>query len=90
MAKKLPIRQCAACREKHTKNEMARVVRSPEGEVLFDKTGKAQGRGCYICLRETCLARAVKTRALARALECDIPGHIWDELENAVKEGKNE
>ena len=69
MPKKIPMRQCLGCREMKPKKELIRVVRTPEGEVLLDPTGRRNGRGAYLCCKKECLARAVKTRALERALE---------------------
>ena len=69
MQKKIPMRMCVACREKQPKKELLRVVRSPEGEVSIDRTGRKNGRGAYICGRIECFEKAVKTRALDRALE---------------------
>ncbi|MEA4921000.1 MAG: YlxR family protein [Clostridiaceae bacterium] len=82
MPKKIPVRQCVACRQKKEKNALARVVRTPEGEVLYDAKGKISGRGAYICKDIKCLEKAVKSRALARALECDIPDEAFEELKH--------
>lgn len=80
MPKKIPVRQCVACRQKKEKYALARVVRTPEGEVLYDAKGKISGRGAYICKDIKCLEKAVKSRALARALDCDIPDEAFEEL----------
>ena len=73
MQKKIPMRQCLGCREMKPKRELLRVVRSPEGEVAFDARGKLPGRGAYVCPNPDCFKKAVKTRALDRALEVKIP-----------------
>ena len=69
MMKKIPLRMCVACREMKPKKELIRVVRIPEGEVVADLTGRKNGRGAYLCRSEACFNKAVKTRALDRALE---------------------
>lgn len=86
MAKKIPVRQCAACRRHAPKPELARVVRTPEGQVVYDPRGKAAGRGAYICKTVACLEKAVKTRALARALETAIDADIYETLRQQMEE----
>jgi hypothetical protein len=71
---------CVACREMRPKREMARVVRTPGGEVRLDPTGKAAGRGAYVDPREVCLDVAERQRRLQQALEVEIPAAVWDEL----------
>ncbi|MBQ3091247.1 MAG: YlxR family protein [Clostridia bacterium] len=90
MPKKTPMRQCAACREKKEKYALARVVRTPSGEVLYDAKGKVSGRGAYICKDLKCLEKAVKSRALARALECDIPDEAFAELRRQFEQQEME
>ena len=80
MQKKIPMRQCVGCREMKPKKELVRVVRSPEGEISLDFRGKAPGRGAYLCANTECLKKAIRSKALARALEVEIPQEIYDEL----------
>ena len=80
MQKKIPMRQCVGCREMKAKKELVRVVRSPEGEISLDFRGKAPGRGAYVCPQAECLMRAIKSRALERGLDCQIPQEIYDQL----------
>ena len=80
MQKKIPMRQCVGCREMKAKKELVRVVRSPEGEISLDFPGKAPGRGAYVCPQAECLRRAIKSRALERGLDCQIPQEIYDQL----------
>ena len=80
MQKKNPLRQCVGCREMKAKKELVRVVRSPEGEISLDFRGKAPGRGAYVCPQAECLRRAIKSRALERGLDCQIPQEIYDQL----------
>ena len=80
MQKKIPMRQCVGCREMKAKKELVRVVRSPEGEMSLAFRGKAPGRGAYVCPQAECLRRAIKSRALERGLDCQIPQEIYDQL----------
>ena len=80
MQKKIPMRQCVGCREMKAKKELVRVVRSPEGEISLDFRGKAPGRGAYVCPQAECLRRAIRSRALERGLDCQIPQEIYDQL----------
>ena len=80
MPKKIPLRQCLGCREMKPKKELLRVVRSPEGAVSLDLRGKASGRGAYVCPNTDCLKRAIKSKALSRAFDTDIPQMVYDSL----------
>ena len=80
MPKTIPLRQCLGCREQKPKKELIRVVRSPEGEVSLDFRGKAPGRGAYLCRDMACLKKALKSRALDRALNVPIPEEIQSRL----------
>ena len=84
MAKKVPMRMCVGCREMKPKKELLRIVRSPEGEVSLDRTGKASGRGAYICGSEECLAKAQKTKALERALEHSVGDEVFVRLHSEI------
>ena len=86
MQKKIPMRQCLGCREMKPKRELLRVVRSPEGEVAFDARGKLPGRGAYVCPNPDCFKKAVKTRALDRALEVKIPDEVMERLAGLLEE----
>ena len=90
MPKKIPIRQCVACREHREKPLLARVVRTPEGAVVYDSRGKVPGRGAYLCPNEACLEKAVKSRALARALETEITPEIYETLRRQMEEEGSE
>ena len=69
MQKKIPMRMCVACREMRPKKELLRIVRTADGTVEVDRTGKKNGRGAYLCAREECLNKALTIRALNRALD---------------------
>jgi len=70
--RKIPMRMCVGCREMKPKKELLRAVRSPEGEVSLDTTGKKAGRGAYVCYNAECLKKALKQRQLDRALEAHL------------------
>lgn len=73
--KHVPQRMCITCREKSAKRILTRVVRSPEGRVFIDPSGKANGRGAYLCDNRRCWERALETNSLSRALNIEIdPG----------------
>lgn len=75
--KKIPERKCMGCNEKRPKKELVRVVRTPQGEVLLDVTGKKSGRGAYICPNVSCYEKALKTKRLERCLEVEIPSEVY-------------
>lgn len=79
--RKLPQRQCVGCRTMKDKKELIRIVKTPEGQIVADATGKKSGRGAYICPNPECLRRARKARALERAFDTAIPAEIYDALE---------
>jgi len=85
MAKKIPLRQCLGCREMKPKNELIRVVKSPEGEVSADFTGKKPGRGAYVCGDANCFKRVIKSNALARAFKTQIPAETIEEIQNQIE-----
>ena len=80
MQKKIPQRQCMGCRERKNKRDMIRVVRTTEGTVSLDFSGKLNGRGAYVCPDAACLQKARKTRSLERCLEVEIPEDVYDRL----------
>lgn len=82
--KKIPERQCMGCNGRFPKGELIRVVRSPEGEISLDLTGKKSGRGAYICKSAACLARARKNKRIERNLEVEIPPEIYDKMEEEL------
>ena len=84
MQRKIPVRMCTGCRQKSPKKQLVRVVRSPDGDISIDPTGKKSGRGAYICRSVECLRRSQKTRALQRALECDIDPVIFEKLQEEL------
>ncbi|MCF7935395.1 MAG: YlxR family protein [Synergistales bacterium] len=73
-------RTCAGCGSEHSKKEMIRIVRTPQGEVRIDPTGKAPGRGTYLCRDPECVRKARKRKALARALKTGVPQEVYNIL----------
>ena len=82
--RKIPMRMCVGCREMKPKAQLLRLVRPQEGEVRIDRTGKAPGRGAYVCDRIECLRKAQKSRALERALEKPIEAEVFEQLERQI------
>ena len=82
--KKIPERKCVGCNERKPKNELVRVLRTPEGEIQIDRTGKKSGRGAYLCRSTACFAKAIKARRLQTALECEIPDNIIGAIEKEL------
>ena len=89
MQKKIPQRQCMGCRERMDKKELIRVVRTPEGNVQLDFSGKLNGRGAYICPNVECLKKVQKSKALERSLETAIPDAVYDRLCKELEVGAN-
>lgn len=90
MAKKISLRQCVGCGEMRDKKEMMRVLRSVEGAVFLDMTGRKNGRGAYLCKQRECLAKARKNRGLDRSFKQRIPDEVYETLEKAFEEGGHE
>lgn len=84
--KKRPQRKCVGCGEMKDKRELVRIVRSPEGELSLDLTGRKNGRGAYVCRSLTCLQKARKARRAERSLSCDIPEEVYDRMEEELRQ----
>ena len=84
-AKKIPMRQCLGCREHKPKRELFRIVRSPEGQVSLDRSGRINGRGAYLCRNPEGLRRALKAKALERAFETAVPDEVLERLESELE-----
>ena len=82
--RKIPMRMCVGCREMKPKAQLLRVVKPQDGDAHIDRTGKAQGRGAYVCGQIECLRKARKSRALERALEAQIDAAVFDQLEAQI------
>ncbi len=88
--RKIPMRMCVGCREMKEKRDLIRVVRSPEGEVSLDPTGKKPGRGAYVCRQGECLQRAIKQRQLERQLQTALSPEVSQGLNDALSALKAE
>lgn len=84
--KKIPQRTCIGCKEKKDKKDLIRIVKDKDGNITLDRTGRANGRGAYICDNIQCLKKAIKTKALARNFEMNIDETVYDELRGVISE----
>ncbi|MFA5523361.1 MAG: YlxR family protein [Tissierellales bacterium] len=78
--KKIPLRKCLGCSEGKPKGELIRIVKNKDTDIFVDLTGKANGRGAYICKNSNCLEKAIKTKRLNKALEIEVPDKIYKDL----------
>jgi predicted RNA-binding protein YlxR (DUF448 family) len=85
--RKFPTRTCVACRTERQKREFVRVVRTPDGMVSFDVTGRANGRGAYLCNDGSCWQIAIKKGSIERALGVALPAEIRETLATGVPQG---
>ena len=83
--RKIPLRMCLGCQEMKPKKELLRVVRTPEGTVELDATGKRNGRGAYVCQDVNCFRSAVKGRRFQKAFGVDIEAEVLTNLEGKVQ-----
>ncbi len=86
MAKKIPMRMCIGCGEMKPKKELIRVVKSPEGEISLDFTGKKSGRGAYLCSSQECLTMAQKSRKLEKSFSCRVDKEVYEVMLHALSE----
>jgi predicted RNA-binding protein YlxR (DUF448 family) len=84
MQKKIPLRKCVGCGQMKEKKEMIRILKTPEDDIILDTTGRANGRGAYICNSPECLAKAIKNKGLERSLKSQIPAEISDRLKKEL------
>ena len=85
MQQKIPQRQCMGCRERKAKREMIRIVRGTAGNVSLDFGGKMNGRGAYLCPNPECLKKAIRSKALDRSLEVEIPEEVYNRLQKEME-----
>lgn len=86
MSKKIPLRQCIGCGEMKSKKEMMRILKTPEGPIVLDVTGKKNGRGAYLCKSAECLKKARKGKGLERSFKMSIPDEVYEDLEREFSE----
>ena len=85
--RKIPTRRCTGCGEHFPKNTLIRVLRTPEGDIVLDMTGKKNGRGAYICKNAACLKKARKSRRIESSLECSISEELYEKMEEELTVG---
>ncbi len=88
--KKIPMRTCVVTKEKCAKKDLIRIVRTPQGEVLVDVTGKQNGKGAYLKLSEEVILKAQKNKILDRTLEVNVPNEIYEKLRELVSKKESE
>ena len=88
--KKIPLRMCTGCCEMKPKRELLRVVKSPEGDVSIDSTGRKPGRGAYVCRSAECLKKARKARRLEKAFSMKISDGVYSRLEEEIADNEDE
>lgn len=86
--KKIPMRMCLGCGEMKPKRELIRVVKSKEGDISLDLTGKKSGRGAYICKSVECFEKARKARKFERSFTCMISEDIYNSMEGELRENE--
>jgi predicted RNA-binding protein YlxR (DUF448 family) len=79
--RKIPLRKCVACQEMLGKRTLIRIVRTPEGQIMIDTTGKKPGRGAYFCGKFNCFKQIKKSRGLDRALNASVSPEVYEQLE---------
>ena len=84
--KKIPMRQCVGCKEMKNKREMMRVLKTAEGPIVIDTTGRKNGRGAYLCMTKECLVKARKNKGLERSFKMRIPDEVYEKLEKEFDE----
>lgn len=84
--RKIPLRKCIGCNQMKDKRELVRIVKNKDGDISVDLTGKANGRGAYICKSEECLKKARKASRLERAFSSQISTDVYDKLQKEIKD----
>ncbi|MBO5091982.1 MAG: YlxR family protein [Clostridia bacterium] len=84
MEKRVPLRKCLGCMSSFPKKDLVRVLKTPEGEVILDLSGKKSGRGAYICKNSACLKKALKSKRIQNNLGIEIPDEIISQLEKEL------
>ena len=82
--KKMPQRTCVGCMQKKDKNDLIRIVKNKQNEISIDKTGKKDGRGIYICNKQECLEKAIKSKRIEKSFETQISEEIYNDLRGVI------
>lgn len=77
---KIPLRMCSGCMERKDKKQLVRIVKTPEGEIKLDKTGKLNGRGAYICKSAECFLKAIKARRFEKVFSCSLSEDVVSDI----------
>jgi predicted RNA-binding protein YlxR (DUF448 family) len=86
--KKIPFRMCVACKESKPKKDLIRILRTDNGEFVFDKTGKMNGRGTYICDNDDCINKLLKQKVLNKVFKCNINPEVYNKLKEQFFENR--
>lgn len=86
MQKKTPLRQCVGCRNMIPKKELIRVIKTPEDTIELDCTGKKNGRGAYLCMKQECFDTAVKQKGIERSLKIKVPDEVYEQLKEELNQ----
>jgi len=84
--KKTPLRKCLGCEERFPKKELIRIVKDKKGNIILDKTGKANGRGAYICNNSECFEKAYKNKKIEKTFRSQIPENIYEIIKEELNE----
>lgn len=83
--KRVPLRKCTGCQEMRNKKDMMRILRTSEGDIILDTTGRKNGRGAYVCCSMECFEKAVKNRGLERSLSVKVPEETYESLKKEIE-----
>ncbi|HZJ77756.1 MAG TPA: YlxR family protein [Clostridia bacterium] len=86
--RRMPLRKCTGCNGDKPKKELVRVVKSPEGEISLDLSGKKQGRGAYVCRDINCVKKARKAKRFEKAFKCQIPEDVFEQIERELEQNE--
>ena len=84
MQKKIPMRKCVGCGEMKEKKDLIRVIKTPDSEIMIDLSGKANGRGAYMCRSAECLKKALKNKGLERSLKSKLTQDVYERMEKEL------
>lgn len=83
--KRIPLRKCTGCQEMKNKKEMIRILRTSEGEIVLDATGRKNGRGAYVCCSMDCFEKAVRNKGIERSLKQKVPEETYEDLKKEIE-----
>ena len=89
LLKKIPQRTCMGCNSKKDKNQLIRIVKNKENQIIIDKTGKQDGRGTYICNNIECLEKVMKNKRIEKEFEMKIKDEVYENLKNLINGGES-